>query len=146
MIPEARRVMPLDNVRMHRRRALNRAETWVHPAETPPRIRVEQSLLDECVRLPEDEVVGLILRATQRRKTTPGRLEVALAGRSYQPRRSLILDVLTDAESGVASPLEAHYRRRVEAAHGLPIGARNGLEVNQRGRKRFRDVSTSGGA
>jgi hypothetical protein len=139
-IPEARRVKSLANVRMHRRRALNRVETPVHPVATPPRIRVEESLLDECARLTEDELVGLILRATQRRRTTPARLEGALAARSFQPRRSLIRDVLADAEAGVASPLEAHYRRRVEAPHRLPVGARNLLDVSHQGRKRFRDV------
>lgn len=138
-IPEARRVEPLNNVRMHRRRAMNRIPTPVHPAATPPRIRIEESLLDECSRLPEDEVIGLVLRATQRRKTTPSRIEGALSKRAYQPRRPLIRDVLAEATIGVASPLELHYRRRVEAAHRLPVGARNLLEV-EHGSTRFRDV------
>jgi len=139
-IPEARRVRPLADVRMHRRRGLNRPVPPVHPVAAPPRIRVEESVLDECTRLAEDEVVALVLRAVQRGKTTAGRLEGALAARSVQPKRSLIYDVLADARSGVASPLEAHYRRRVEAPHRLPTGARNLVDVDERGRRRFRDV------
>jgi len=138
-IPEAR-VRPLTNVRMHRRRALNRPAPPVHPVAAPPRIRVEESVLDECTRLAEGEVVALVLRAVQRGKTTAGRLEGALTARSMQPKRSLIYDVLADARSGVASPLEAHYRRRVEAPHRLPTGARNLVDVDERGRRRFRDV------
>lgn len=139
-IPEARRVRPLVNARMHRRRALNRTGPPIHPAAAPPRLRVEDSVLDECVRLDDDEVVGLVLRSIQRGKTTAGRLGGVLALRSVQPRRTLIRDVLVEAQAGVVSPLEVHYRRRVEAAHRLPIGARNVLDVDERGRRRFRDV------
>ncbi|HEY5879202.1 MAG TPA: hypothetical protein VIU11_09835 [Nakamurella sp.] len=139
-IPEARRVERLPDVRMHRRRALNRRDTPVHPAAAPPRIRIEESLLDECATLPEADVVGLILRAIQRRKTTPGRIEGAISARSSQPRRALLRDLLAEAEEGVASPLELHYRRRVEVPHRLPIGRRNLLDVTVSGRKRYRDV------
>jgi hypothetical protein len=139
-IPEARRVEPVPGVRLHRRRALNRPETPVHPAAVPPRIRIEESLLDECAVRCEADVVGLVLRATQRRRTTPGRIAGALSTRAYQPKRSLIRDVLAEAEAGVASPLELHYRRRVEVAHRLPVGRRNLLDVDEQGRRRYRDV------
>ena len=66
-IPEARRVRPLTNVRMHRCRALNRPVPPIHPVATPPRIRVE-------------------------------------------------------------------------VPHRLPTGARNLVDVDERGRRRFRDV------
>jgi hypothetical protein len=139
-IPEARRVEPVPGVRLHRRRALNRPETPVHPAAVPPRIRIEESLLDECAVRGEADVVGLVLRATQRRRTTPGRIAGALSTRAYQPKRSLIRDVLAEAEAGVASPLELHYRRRVEVPHRLPVGRRNLLDVDEQGRRRYRDV------
>lgn len=139
-IPESRRVDPLPGIRPHRRRVLDRPETPVHPAASPPRIRIEESLLDECTRRTEAEAVGLILRATQRRLTTPARVTAALSRRAVQPWRTLIRDVLADAEAGVASPLELHYRRRVEGPHGLPIGQRNAAEVDGAGGRKYRDV------
>ena len=129
-IPESRRVDPLHGVRPHRRRVLDRLETPIHPAASPPRIRIEESLLDASIARSEADAVGLILRATQRRLTTAARISAALSRRAVQPRRALIGDVLADVEAGVASPLERQYRRRVEAPHGLPIGTRNLAEVD----------------
>jgi len=100
-IPESRRVDPHPGIRPHRRRVLDQPGAPIHPAASPPRIRIEESLLDECARRTEDETVGLVLRATQRRLTTPARIMAALSRRAIQPRRALILDLLTDAEAGV---------------------------------------------
>ncbi len=55
-------------------------------------------------------------------------------------KRALIRDVLAEAKIGVASPLELHYRRRVEIPHALPVGRRNLAEVGDRGRRQYRDV------
>lgn len=139
-IREARRVRPLPDVRLHRRRSLNRSDLPVHPVARPPRLRVEEALIDECARLGEDDAVALVLRAIQRGSTTAGRLGGALSMRAIAPRRSLIREVIAEAQVGVTSPLEMRYRRRVEAPHGLPIGARNRPESDERGRRRFRDV------
>lgn len=139
-IPESRRVDPVQGLRPHRRRALDRPETPIHPAASPPRIRVEESLLDATVGRSEADTVGLILRATQRRLTTPARVSAALSRRPVQSGRALIRDVLADAAAGVASPLERHYRRRVEIPHGLPAGRRNLVDVDQHGHRRYRDV------
>jgi len=139
-IPESRRVDPLHGVRPHRRRVLDRLETPIHPAASPPRIRIEESLLDASIARSEADAVGLILRATQRRLTTAARISAALSRRAVQPRRALIGDVLADVDAGVASPLERQYRRRVEAPHGLPIGTRNLAEVDDQERRRYRDV------
>lgn len=139
-IPESRRVDPIAGIRVHRRRVLDRPETPIHPTLSPKRIRLEESLLDECARRSEADTVGLLLRATQRRLTTPTRVLAAMSRRAGQPGRALIRDLLADAEAGVASPLELQYRRRVELRHGLPTGHRNVPEVGEGGRRRFRDV------
>lgn len=139
-IPEARRVRPVSGVQLHRRRCLNRSDLPVHPAALPPRLRVEEAVIDECARLGEDDAVALVLRAIQRGSTTAGRLDGALSARSVAARRTLIRDVIAEAQIGVASPLELHYRRRVESPHRLPIGTRNLLDVDGQGRQRFRDV------
>lgn len=140
-IPESRRVEPRPGVVPHRRRALDRPATPVHPAASPPRIRIEESLLDEWARRSETDAIGLILRATQRRLTTPARIAAALDARAVQPGRALIRDVLADVETGVTSPLELHYRRRVELAHSLPSGQRNLAEADSQGHRRYRDVT-----
>ena len=85
------------------------------------------------------QVVDVVLRATQRRLTTPARLGQALQERTRQRWRSLIGDVLADVEAGVASPLERRYARDVEGAHGLPRGLRNAPEADCDG-TRYRDV------
>jgi len=51
----------------------------------------------------------------------------------------LLLDLLADAQEGVASPLERSYVRGVERAHGLPPGLRNHAD-GAPGRRRYRDV------
>ncbi len=139
-IPEARRVESLPGLRFHRRRALNRAETPVHPAARPPRIRLDESLLDRCAVLSDSDVVGLVLQAIQRRKTTATRVEGVLSVRPIQPKRALIRDVLAEAQAGVASPLELNYRRRVEVPHALPAARRNVPEVIDQGRQCYRDA------
>ena len=72
--------------------------------------------------------LDLVLRATQRRLTTVDRLRGALAQRPRHRWRRLLVEVLTDAANGVASPLERHYLRDVERRHRLPSGARNARE------------------
>ncbi len=138
-IPHSRRVVAPSGLRIHRRRALDRPRSPVHPLASPPRLRLEEALLDECGIRSESETVGLVLKAIQRRLTTAERVSRVLEQRAIQPRRELIRDVLTEAYSGVVSPLELTYRQRVEVAHGLPEGTRNQAEWTG-GRWRYRDV------
>lgn len=141
-IPHSRRVAAPPSLRIHRRRALDRPRAPVHPTASPPRLRLEEALLDECGTRSEAETVSLVLKAIQRRLTTAERINRVLESRAIQPRRWLIRDVLAEAEVGVASPLELAFRRRVEVPHGLPEGARNLVELVG-GRRRYRDVEYS---
>ena len=43
----------------------------VHPTAMPPRLRLEEALLDECGVRSESDTVGLVLKAIQRRRTRP---------------------------------------------------------------------------
>ena len=138
-IPHSRRVASPPSVRIHRRRALDRPRAPVHPTAMPPRLRLEEALLDECGVRSESDTVGLVLKAIQRRRTTAERINLVLESRAIQPRRELIRDVLTEAYAGVASPLELAYRQRVEITHGLPEGVRNQAERTG-AQRRYRDV------
>ena len=111
-----------------------------HPALVPPRTRLEDTVLDltDDSRSPE-QVIGVVLRACQQRLTTPDRLAGRARSRRRLRWRRLIGELLTDVRDGATTPLERHYARDVEGAHGLPRGRRNVAE-GRRGRRRYRDV------
>ena len=138
MVPGDRRPARQTGTRFHIRVHL---EGRVHPAKVPAMVTLEETVLDLVDRASttESDVVGLVLKACQRRLTTPQRLAEALDGRLKIRHRSLVSDVLSDATEGVQSPLERRYVRDVERAHGLPRGQRNHLEVRS-GARRYRDV------
>ncbi|MBB5790604.1 type IV toxin-antitoxin system AbiEi family antitoxin domain-containing protein [Jiangella mangrovi] len=112
----------VDGVRVHyaHRLALTR-----HPAKTPPRTRVEDTVLDlvDTASHPR-EAEGWVTAACQRRATTPERLADALARRKKIRWRAMVEAMLTDVAEGAQSPLELRHLRRVERAHGLPTGCR----------------------
>jgi hypothetical protein len=137
-VPHGHRASSQPGVRVHHPRA------WVirrHPASSIPQTRVEDTVLDLVAEsVDADDVVKWVLRACQRRLTTPARLRAALARRRRQRHRALVKDLLAEAAGGVASPLERRYRRDVEIAHGLPKGMRGGAWVGPDGRRRYFDV------
>jgi hypothetical protein len=111
-----------------------------HPARTPPRTTLEDTVLDLTdAATKERAVIDLVLRVCQQRRTTPDRLAGRARSRRRLRWRSLLVDLLADARDGVQSPLERRYVRDVERPHGLPRGLRNQAE-GRRGRRRYRDV------
>lgn len=140
-IPAGRRVSPTRGVKVVRRRDLDRLR---HPAVGPPRLRVEEAVLDVADgALRPEAAIDVVLRAVQRRLTTAARLRDALAARGRYRWRALLLMVLEEVVVGVRSALERLYLRDVERAHGLPAGRYNPLEtVSERRRetRRYRDV------
>jgi very-short-patch-repair endonuclease len=117
-----------------------RLERSRHPVLTPPRTRVEDSVLDmieTCT--PMDEAVSLILRATASRRTTPDRILAALGQRPKMRCRAGLLQALGAAADGVHSLLEFRYVHRVERPHGLPA-ARRQNPVRRDGRSQYQDV------
>ena len=122
MVTPDRRVDAPDGVRVQSssRLALSR-----HPAALPPRTKVEESVLDTVAASGRElDVVDVLLRACQRRRTTPARLLDATERRKKLPWRALVRDVLADAADGTESPLERRYLRDVERRHGLPRARR----------------------
>ncbi len=136
-VPHGRRVAAMPGVRIRGRRHL--ADVRL-PAARPPRLPIEEALLDEVSRLGSaGQVIGLVLQTIQRRSTTPGRLRAALGARSRQRWRPLLTEMLEADRAGVHSVLEHRYLRDVEVPHGLPRGRRNEAEATPGG-TRYRDV------
>ncbi len=104
---------------------------------SPPRLSVEDTVIDLAERATEKQVIDLFTRAVSDRLTTPDRLRRAVAGRSRLRHRRLMDKLLTDVAAGVRSPLELNFATDVERAHGLPRGVR---QVHSRRGSAYRDV------
>lgn len=136
-VPHGQRLRSRPSVSVRQSRHLQAKR---HPARIPPQTTVEDTVLDLVDDTPtERQVIDLVLRVCQQRRTSVSRLMTAAAGRSRLRWRALVRDLLRAAGEGVASPLERCYVRDVERAHGLPRGWRN-LAEGRRGHRRYRDV------
>jgi hypothetical protein len=132
--PDRRGKIP--GVIIHRSRSLARTR---HPVLTPPRTRVEETVLD-LIELARDfdEAYDWICRAIGRRLTTAQRLLAALnARRRFRWRRNVEL-ALGYAKGGALSVLELRYVRGVEESHGLPTAMRQ-VRVSQATGNRYLD-------
>ena len=108
--------------RLHRMSTFQDRVMW---NTSPPRVRVDEALIDVAVRKPDDfGAVAVLADAIQARLTQPVRIRSALDARPRLPRREFLSDVLRDLERGTCSVLEHGYLTRVEQAHGLPAGLR----------------------
>jgi len=145
--PEVVEVATAAGRKVQRQRGLRvrrRAAVAVHPSLRPPRQRLEEALLDVVGDTTRAErVVDLVLRAGQRRLTTPERLLGAATARARLRWRALLEDLCADLAAGVHSPLERRYAARVERSHGLPRGERN-LAEPVAGARWYRDVRYRG--
>lgn len=91
----------------------------------PPRMRVEQAVLDSAIgRSRELDRIEVLARATRSRMTTADRLVAALDSRAKVPDREWLASVLRDVRDGTHSVLEHGYLTLVERAHGLPAADR----------------------
>lgn len=121
-VPAGRKVRAVTGVRVHRSRRLDLDR---HPALSPPRTRLEATLLDLAgVEASLDDAIGLVARACQGRRTTPARVRAVLLARRGGRWRRELLAALGDVAAGAESLLELRYLRHVERAHGLPVGER----------------------
>lgn len=112
----------VDGVRVH---YAHRLASTRHPAKSPPRTRLEDTVLDLVDAAPHpQEAEGWVTAACQRRLTTPERLAGALGRRKKIRWRGMVEAMLVDVADGAQSPLELRHLRRVERAHGLPTGCR----------------------
>jgi hypothetical protein len=132
--PERRGRIP--GVVIHRSRSLARTR---HPALTPPRTRVEATVLDLIEGARDfDEAYDWICRAIGRRLTTADRLLAALKDRPKFRWRHDIELALGYAMGGALSLLEFRYVRGVEEPHGLPTAMRQ-VRVRQATGNRYLD-------
>jgi hypothetical protein len=106
---------------------------------SPPRVRVEEAVLDVAAEARSDlDAIAALSDAVRARRTTAPRLLVALAGRSRIGRRELLSSVLADVAAGTCSALEREYLAKVERPHGLPTADRQ-VRVSRKGTL-YRDV------
>lgn len=103
----------------------------------PPRLTMEDTVLDLCQEAGVERVVHLVTQAVQQRLTSVERLQRALASRQRVRHRRLIEHLLADVAEGAESPLEVTYLNDVERAHGLPRGER---QRHSGGNPHIRDV------
>jgi len=137
-VPGARRINRPPGVVVHHSGRLDQSR---HPMLTPPRTRVEDTVLDLIEVTPSlDEAVSLILRASASRRTTPDRILVALERRPKMPHRAGLVRALDASNDGAHSLLEFRYVNRVERPHGLPPGRRQN-PVRRGERNQYQDVS-----
>lgn len=114
-------------------------DAWVRPKTSPPRLRLDQAVLQVASRSTEEDAVAVISDAVSTRRTTATRLTAALTGMTRLPQRAFLAGVLDDVGAGAHSLLEQRYLRLVERAHGLPVGDRQ-VEARVDGRRAVRDV------
>jgi hypothetical protein len=136
-VPADRRVERADGIVVHYSKWAREAR---HPTFTPPRTRVEDTILDLVSTSPTvDQVVGVVTRGLGRRLTTPGRLRAAMERRGRMRWRRELTELVSADMSGLLSVLEYRYHRDVERPHGLPRGDRQ-AQGQQDGHRVYRDV------
>lgn len=91
---------------------------------SPPRLRIDDAVLDSCAESREADVLELLATALRSQLTTPARLRERAVELTTLKRRSMILDLLPSLEDGVQSTLESHFVHQVQRAHRLPEGTR----------------------
>jgi hypothetical protein len=121
-VPAARHVHPVRGLVIHRTDRVTRAR---HPTRTPPRTRIEETVLDltQAART-LDDACDWLCRACGGRFTTSDRILGAMALRKKLRWRADLTAVLSDVADGAHSLLELRYVRQVQSAHGLPHAKR----------------------
>ncbi len=135
-IPQARRVDPFRGVVIHRSAHFARL---VHPALQPPRVRLEETVLDLVHQATTfEQAFNVACAVCQRGLTTAEILGKAMADRPKLRWRSQLARALRDVGAGVHSLLEYRYLHAVERPHGLPVAVRQ-LRLEAGGRTRYLD-------
>jgi hypothetical protein len=121
---------------VHRSRRIDQAR---HPVRSPPRTRIEETVLDLTqVAASFDRAFGWLSAACGRRLVMPQQLMAAVTARPRLRWRPEILAAIETVAEGVHSNLEFRYVRGVERPHGLPA-ARRQAKVTRQGRSQYFD-------
>lgn len=131
-------VRALRDIRIHRS---SKADRIRHPAASPPRTRLEETVI-ALTQLSSDldEVTAWVAQACGSRLTTAARLATTLAGHGKLRRRPELIAFVGVAAEGAHSLLETRYFQRVERAHDLPRGRRQ-LRRTEDGVSQYDDVT-----
>lgn len=104
---------------------VSRLPAITHPTRTPPRTRVQDTVLDIAdVARSADAAFYWISAACAQRLVTPAQIRQAAAERKKLRWRADLAVALADVSDGVTSKLERGYVRNVERPHGLPKAQR----------------------
>lgn len=140
-VPRGSPVAPIAGVALHYSR---RARAACHPVLSPPRTRVEETVLDLVQTAPNlEDALSWVLSACASRRTTAARLCAAMSLRRRMRWRAELASALADAGLGVHSLLEHRYLNGVERAHGLPAGTRQ-WRTRRGSRSEYADVAYEG--
>ncbi|MDQ2875964.1 MAG: endonuclease domain-containing protein [Actinomycetota bacterium] len=121
-VPLGRHPEPIPGAVVHRSGRIGAA---THPAQLPPRTRVEETTIDLTQLAARfDDAFNWLCLAIGGRLTTTARLRAALEARPKVRWRPGLTIALAEAGSGVHSILEARYVHNVEVPHGLPAAIR----------------------
>jgi hypothetical protein len=133
-----RTVTPVAGIQAHRTAHFENRADWM---KTPPRIRLEEAVIDVAASRRSDPLATfqVLADACQTRRTRPKRIAAALRARGSVAGKQLMLGLLADLDTGACSVLEREYLHRVERAHGLPE-ARRQSKAESNGRTAYRDA------
>lgn len=141
MVDQARRIAAPEGVVVRRARRFDEQVQW---NLSPPRMRYDDAVIDLADRSRTDlETIAVLADACGGRRTTAGRLRVSVEATPRLSRRTWLIAVLDDVESGVCSVLEHGFLTLVERPHGLPRGLRQ-APATIGGRRLMRDVLFEG--
>ena len=119
---DGRRVAEHDGIAVHHYPDLG--ESRVLWNASPPRIRIDQAVLDIAHRTRTlDGLVAALAGPVGDGLTTVPRLRASLAIRPRMRNRALVHDILADVSDGARSPLERRDLRN-DRAHGIDLGSR----------------------
>ncbi len=135
-VPTRRRTKPIHGAVIHLSDTACRSR---HPALTPPRTRIEHTVID-LTQLSDsfDQAFTWVCRSVGRGLTTPGQLLAVVDARLRLRWHEELLNALSDVAEGVMSPLERRYVHGVERAHGLPPAMRQ-YKIVTDGQTRYLD-------
>lgn len=136
-IDRHRKIRMPSGFRLHRMVEMESRVRW---NTSPPRVRVEEALIDVAAAARNDfAAISVFADAIQARRTLPARIQQRLGERLRVPRRDFLSGVLDDLDRGTCSVLEHGYLTRVERPHALPVAHRQ-LRDSTRG-PIYRDVA-----
>ena len=104
---------------------------------SPSRTTLEDTVVDLCRDARESDVLDLVTKAVQSRRTSAPGLLACVERRRRVGHRRYLRQLLGDVSEGAQSALELRYLNDVERSHGLPRGSR---QTRARRGKAFRDV------